>query len=120
LPGFRPRLTIKQPSAWSRIVEADPGPITLNVGPPGPPPAGIEDLLELARAVLADGVVTEQEAVAIGEWFLSHPDLRDVWPAKALADPLHRILADGRVDEAEARELAALLKDVVARSPRRG
>lgn len=73
----------------------------------------ISELLGLVKGVLADGIVTDDEAVLLGKWLMAHPDTMDVWPGKVLADRLTRIFADGVIDEEERRDLEGLLNDLV-------
>lgn len=74
---------------------------------------GIHELLGLVRGVTADGLITDAEVHALEAWLRNNPDVREVWPASALADRLGRILADGRVDEEERGELLQLLRDTI-------
>lgn len=72
----------------------------------------LQELLELARKVVADGVVTEQEAEALRYWVESNPDMAGVWPVGIVVDGLKRGFANGKMDEADRNELLNLIKDV--------
>ena len=42
----------------------------------------LQELLELARTVVADGVVTKVEAEAFRHWVDINPDMAGVWPVE--------------------------------------
>ena len=71
------------------------------------------ELLGLIRGVLADGVVTEDEATALAEWLSANDDVVDVWPVSILSDRLEAIFEDGVIDEEERRDLEDLLRNFV-------
>ena len=70
----------------------------------------IAEMLQVIRRVLADGVVTEEEASALSSWTLAHPEVVDVWPGKILRHRLEKIFEDGKVDEEEREDLERLLR----------
>lgn len=69
----------------------------------------VHQMLGIVHGVLADGVVSDQEARALADWLDRNQELRDRWPVSVLRRRLERIFADGRVDDDERRELAELL-----------
>jgi len=73
----------------------------------------IAEMLGLAKGVLADGVVNEQEAILIHQWLLAHPDACSVWPGNVLTDRLERIFADRTVTDDEREDLRQLLTQLV-------
>lgn len=73
----------------------------------------LSELLGLAKGVLADGVVTEAEGGLVHQWVAGHPDAVEQWPVNVLHARLLRIFEDGRVDDAEQRDLAELLTALV-------
>jgi hypothetical protein len=73
----------------------------------------LSEFLGMAKGLVADGVVTEEEARYVAEWVLSHPDASEQWPFPAVIERLNRIYADQRVDEGERRDLASLLESIV-------
>lgn len=73
---------------------------------------GIHEMLGLCRGVLADGLVSTEEALMLANWMESNPDLVSQWPASALAERLDRIFADGVVDADEQQEMADLLREI--------
>jgi NAD-dependent DNA ligase len=73
----------------------------------------ISELLGLAKGLLADGVVTEAEALALRQWTHHHADAHDYWAVEAIHHRLERAFADGVADDAERRDLADLLASLV-------
>ncbi len=71
--------------------------------------ASIAEMLKVIRRVLADGVVTEEEAAALSVWTAGHPEVVEAWPGKVLAHRLERIFRDGKVDKEERADLKKLL-----------
>jgi len=74
----------------------------------------IAEMLMVIRKVLADGVVTEEEAVALAEWTERRPEVVEAWPGKVLAHRFDRIFEDGKVDEEEKEDLQRLLRALAA------
>lgn len=70
----------------------------------------LREMMRLARAIVADGVVTAQEARALSAWIEGHPDVKGIPAVDDIIGLLTNILADGRVTEPERSELAAVLK----------
>lgn len=66
----------------------------------------LSELLGLAKGLLADGIITTDEAAAVLQWVVNHPDAVEQWPVNILAQRLQRIFADNCVDEDERLELA--------------
>jgi len=73
----------------------------------------VSECLGLAKGVLADGMVVESEAHTIRQWIAAHPDAVEQWPVNILRRRLERIYEDGRVNEAERKDLAELLATLV-------
>jgi NAD-dependent DNA ligase len=69
------------------------------------------------KGVIADGVVTDSEVVALGEWMQGHKEATMTWPVDVLSSRLRRILDDGVVGEEERAELAELLQQVTGSRP---
>ena len=70
----------------------------------------LQELLELARTVVADGVITKIEAEAFRHWVDTHPDMSGVWPVGTVTRALTRVFADGELSERE--ELLEILEDL--------
>lgn len=73
-------------------------------------------MVGLVRGVVADGVVSSDEATRLAEWTRANPEPAARWPANILARRLGRIFADGRLDGRERDRLATLLAKL-ARNP---
>ncbi len=72
----------------------------------------LQELLRLARTVVADGVVTNTEAEAFRYWVETNPDMSGVWPVGIVTRAMKRVFADGELTEGDRRELLELLEDV--------
>jgi hypothetical protein len=73
----------------------------------------LSEFLGLAKGLLADGSISKEEAVHIGEWVVNHPDAVEQWPLNRLVERLSQIYSDGRIDEEERMDLADLLTSIV-------
>lgn len=69
-------------------------------------------MVGLVRGVIADGVVSTDEAAHLSEWTREHAEIATRYPANILSRRLERIFRDGRVDRQERRRLAALLGEL--------
>lgn len=78
----------------------------------------LEELLRLARKVIADGRVSEREAALFRRWMDAHPQLLGVKAVDDLARILRRIFDDGRVDPEERKELLQVLETVAGEGER--
>jgi hypothetical protein len=78
-----------------------------------PSPREVGEMLGLVRQVLADGVVTEEEARALSAFVRARPDVASRWPGDVLTLRLERIFEDRRVDPEEREELARMLAQIV-------
>lgn len=70
---------------------------------------GLAEMVGVVRGVVADGVVSVDEANRLARWTRDNPDVAQRWPANILAKRLDRILRDGRVNARERRHLLAIL-----------
>lgn len=87
------------------------------------PPAGIHakarvrrdiaEMLGMAKGVLADGVVNEDESIALMAWADDHPDVAMGWPGNVVYRRLRKIFSDGHASEDERLDLYELLTDLV-------
>jgi hypothetical protein len=73
----------------------------------------LSELLGLAKGMLADGVITDEEATYLHDWCGNHPDAIACWPANRICERLTQIFADRRIDDAERLELRDLLAALV-------
>ena len=76
--------------------------------------AGLAEMLGMVRGVIADGVVSEDEAAHLADWVAANPRAARQWPANLLARRLVQVFHDGRVDARERRCLESLLEQIAA------
>ncbi len=70
---------------------------------------GLAEMLGLVRGVIADGIVSEDEARNLARWTRENADIATRWPANLLARRLEQIFRDGRLDARERRYMASVL-----------
>lgn len=73
----------------------------------------ISEMLGLAKGILADGRVEENEVHLIRDWIKAHPDLVETWVGNILCQRLEKIFIDGRISAQERNDLQELLTDLV-------
>src|SRR4030095_7871246 len=73
----------------------------------------ISEFLGLAKGLLADRVVSPDEARIVRDWIEAHPDVHEVWPINVVVDRVRQIYQDGCINPAEQKDLAALLAALV-------
>lgn len=71
-----------------------------------------ETTVSFIRHVMADGVVTEDEVIALGTYLNENRDARKTWPGTAIFEVLKDIFADGRIDRHEVDGLTKILHGV--------
>lgn len=71
-------------------------------------------MVGLVQGVVADGVISSDEATRLSEWARGNPEVASRWPANLLARRLDRIFTDGRIDSLERKRLRAMLSQLVA------
>lgn len=72
----------------------------------------LAELLDLARRVIADGVVTRHEATAFRYWLDTNPDMAGVFPVDTLTAMLRRVFGRGELSDDDRHELLRMLEDV--------
>lgn len=77
----------------------------------------VNELLGLAKGLIADARLLDAEVVALAQWLHSHPDAVASWPVSVLAQRLTRVVQDGLIDEVERAELKDLLEQVCGERP---
>lgn len=70
---------------------------------------GLAEMVGVVRGIIADGVVSPDEATRLAEWTRENPQVAARWPANMLARRLENIVRDGRVDARERNHLEAIL-----------
>jgi len=73
----------------------------------------LSEMLGVAKGMLADGVVNEQEASYLRDWGGNHPEALERWPVNLIFTRLYQYFKDGRIDESERGELYELLAALV-------
>lgn len=73
-------------------------------------------MVGVVRGVIADGVVSVDEATQLVRWTRDNPEVAQRWPANMLSRRLELIVRDGRVDARERKHLKAIL-DQFAENP---
>ena len=73
----------------------------------------ISELLGVAKGMLADGRVSDAEAVHLDQWLRSHQEAVQCWPCDQIATRLRHVLADGLISEDERQDLFELMTQLV-------
>jgi hypothetical protein len=73
----------------------------------------VSELLGLAKGMLCDGIVTDDEALFLRKWADNHLDALSQWPVSLIFTRLNQYYSDGRIDDAERIELQELLAQLV-------
>lgn len=73
----------------------------------------LSEFLGLAKGLLADGSIAEEEAQLVRTWLSNHASAAEQWPLNHLAQRLAAIYSDNWVDEAERLQLAEILSSIV-------
>lgn len=76
----------------------------------------INELIGLARGVMADGALTVPEVDQLVRWLDANQDACAYFPANVLAQRLERILADRIIDGDEIAELEDVLRELMGES----
>ena len=71
----------------------------------------IDELIGIAKGVLADGIVSKEEVAFMIEWIESHFDdtTRNTYPINTIYDRLLTVLADNKLTATEAEDIKTLL-----------
>ena len=70
----------------------------------------IDQLSGICTGILADGVVTEEEASFFVDWVRKFAPFEPVWPFTDILARIERIYADGQCDDAEREELKGVME----------
>jgi NAD-dependent DNA ligase len=76
----------------------------------------IDQLIGLSGGVIADGVVTQDEAQMLLGWLEMNVIVIDKWPASFIYTRLKEMMSDGVLDENEQKELLKILSDTTGNS----
>lgn len=73
----------------------------------------LSEMLGLAKGMLADGIVNQDEASYLHDWGARHPEALGQWPLNLIFSRLKQHFADGRIDDDERQELKELLAHLI-------
>jgi hypothetical protein len=71
----------------------------------------LREMMRLARAIVADGQVTEAEARTLRAWIERNSDVEGIAAVDDIVGVLTDVLADERLSEPEKSQVAELLKE---------
>jgi hypothetical protein len=74
--------------------------------------ASMDELIGFITGVASDGVLNDDEIVALSDWLLQNSAIQKVWPATIIADRLETILNDGTIYEKERANLLAAINKI--------
>jgi len=80
----------------------------------------LDELIGLCRGVIADGNVCRPEAEFILNWLTANKSVADTFPANVLYPRLMEMLADGHLDDDEAKELLGMLQQMTGEEGQKG
>lgn len=80
----------------------------------------LDELVGLCKGVVADGQVNGPEAEFILNWLTANQCLANTFPANVLYPRLVEMLADGKLDDAEARDLLGYLRQMTGETGQMG
>lgn len=72
----------------------------------------LHEILQLARKVVEDRAISDEEAQTLREWVERNPDMIGVWPVDTLIGTLRSIFADGQLSDDGRARLLKLLSDM--------
>jgi hypothetical protein len=73
----------------------------------------VQVLHGILHGVLADGVITTEEALELAGWVEASDHLKGYYPYDELDSLLTSVLKDGKVDEEESRQLKSFFEDFI-------
>lgn len=76
--------------------------------------ADIQVLHGILGGAAADGIVTKEELLALGDWLDDHAHLKSCYPYDEVEALLMSVLKDGQVDEAESKFLQAFFSEFIS------
>ena len=70
----------------------------------------LREMMEFARAIIADGTVSESEAKGFQAWIESNPDVLGLAAVDEIVGILTNFFSDGRLSEEEKEQLVEVLE----------
>ena len=80
----------------------------------------LDELVGLCKGIVVDGQVNGPEAEFILNWLTANQSVANTFPANVLYPRLVEMLADGKLDDAEARELLGCLRQMTGETGQMG
>jgi len=76
--------------------------------------ADLQRLHAILGAILADGVITENELVGLSAWLAEHDHLQRCWPYDEIHSLVVSVMADKKIDEQEQKMLRGFFSEFIA------
>lgn len=73
----------------------------------------LSEMLGLAKGMLADGIINDEEARFLRDWGANHPEALAQWPLSLIFTRVQQFFIDGRVDDEERAELKDILSSLI-------
>ena len=70
----------------------------------------LQDMMQFARAIIADGEVSDSEAKGFQAWIEANPDVIGIEAVDEIVGILTNFFSDGRLSEAQKQQLAEVLE----------
>lgn len=79
--------------------------------------AQMDELLGFVTGVASDGVLNDEEIVAMSDWLKRNAEIHNLWPATIIGNRLATILEDGVVTDEERADLMSVISRVTGKEP---
>lgn len=76
--------------------------------------ADLQRLHAILGAILADGVITEDELVGLSAWLAEHDHLQRCWPYDEIHSLVVSVMADKKIDDQEQKMLRGFFSEFIA------
>ena len=71
----------------------------------------LQEMMRLARSIVADGEVTDMEAKVFHAWIQRNPDVKGIVAVDEIVGILTDVFADGQLSDGERSQLVTLLEE---------
>ena len=72
----------------------------------------IDQLGGICKGILADGIVSDQEAAFFRDWITQHAELEPIWPWTDILGRVQNIFRDGIISDDEREDLSAIMRQI--------
>lgn len=72
----------------------------------------MDELIGFITGVASDGVLNDDEIIALSDWLLQNSAIQDIWPATLISDRLAVILDAGTIEEKQRADLLAVINRI--------